>query len=59
MTSIVQSETIAYWKGHLAKAAAYVGELLTQDRNTFMTEMSRINAELHCLFMRFIASYFS
>lgn len=51
--------TIAYWKGHLDKAVAHIVELLTRGRNTVMTEVSRITAELHCLFMSFIASYFS
>lgn len=59
MTSIVQSKTIAYWKGRLDKAVAYIVELLTQDRNTFRAEVSRITADLHCLFVSFIASYFS
>lgn len=51
--------TTAYCPGDLAKAVAYIVALLTQDRNVFMMELSKITAALHCLFMSFIASYFS
>lgn len=58
MASIMQSNDY-YRKGHFDKAEAYIVELLTRDRNTFMAEVSRITAELHCLFRSFIASDFS